>query len=145
MHLKVYTLLRPFHHIIQLHSPLHCSKAATRGVLCKKVLLEISRNSQENTCAKETLVQVFPVNFVKFLRTPFLQNNSGRLLLFCYNHKKDEITSTLQRYLCEFVSFRKRPPRGASCTENWFCCIFEKFLANYSLRKYFSGFSSLQL
>ena len=23
----------------------------------------------------------FPVNFVKFLRTPFLQNNSGRLLL----------------------------------------------------------------
>ena len=24
----------------------------------------------------------FPVNFVKFLRTPFLQNTSGRLLLF---------------------------------------------------------------
>ena len=23
----------------------------------------------------------FPVNFAKFLRTPFLQNNSGRLLL----------------------------------------------------------------
>ena len=23
----------------------------------------------------------FPVNFVKFLRTPFLQNNSGRLLV----------------------------------------------------------------
>ena len=24
----------------------------------------------------------FPVNFVKFLRTPFLQNTSGRLLLY---------------------------------------------------------------
>ena len=26
----------------------------------------------------------FPVNFVKFVRTPFLQNTSGRLLLFIY-------------------------------------------------------------
>ena len=26
----------------------------------------------------------FPVNFVKFLRTPFLQNTSGRLLFFCF-------------------------------------------------------------
>ena len=25
----------------------------------------------------------FPVNFAKFLRTPFLQNTSGRLLLYC--------------------------------------------------------------
>ena len=37
---------------------------------------------------KKTLVKkrlwhrCFPVNFVKFLRTPFLQNTSGRLLLF---------------------------------------------------------------
>ena len=52
------------------------------------VLSEISQNLQENTCPrvpfliklqarsatlfkKETLVQVFPVNFAKFLRTPF--------------------------------------------------------------------------
>ena len=33
---------------------------------------------------KESLAQVFPVNFAKFLRTPFLQNTSGRLLLFRY-------------------------------------------------------------
>ena len=36
---------------------------------------------------KETLAQVFPVNFAKFLRTPFLQNTSGRLLLHIGNHK----------------------------------------------------------
>ena len=30
-----------------------------------------------------------PVNFAKFLRTPFLQNNSGRLLLKC-GHCKNE-------------------------------------------------------
>ena len=48
------------------------SETATRGVLWKKVLLEISQNSQENPCAKvffkkaaglfiekETLAQVF--------------------------------------------------------------------------------------
>ena len=27
------------------------------------------------------ILRFFPVNFVKFLRTPFLQNTSGRLLL----------------------------------------------------------------
>ena len=30
---------------------------------------------------KETLARVFPVNFVKFLRTRFLENTSGRLFL----------------------------------------------------------------
>ena len=31
----------------------------------------------------------FPVNFAKFLRTPFLQNTSGRLLLFRVNRVSD--------------------------------------------------------
>ena len=31
--------------------PLYTTEAATRGVLWKKVFLEISQNSQENTCA----------------------------------------------------------------------------------------------
>ena len=33
------------------------SEAATKGVLCKKVFLEISQNSQENTCAPATLLK----------------------------------------------------------------------------------------
>ena len=65
------------------------TEAATRDVLCKKVFLEILKNSQENftglrpaTLLKKRLLhRSFPVNFVKFLRTPFLQNTSGRLLL----------------------------------------------------------------
>ena len=61
------------------------------------MFLEISQNSQENTCASlffnkvaglrtATLVKkrpwhrCFPVNFMKFLGIPFLQNTSGRLL-----------------------------------------------------------------
>ena len=53
---------------------LHCSKsatlsrlefteAATRGALCKKVFLEISQSSQENTCARVSFLiklQAFP-------------------------------------------------------------------------------------
>ena len=63
-----------------------------------KVFLEISQNSQENTCARVSFLvklqaasatllkkrlwhRCFPVTFVKFLRTPFLQNTSGQVLL----------------------------------------------------------------
>ena len=53
-------------------------EVATGGVLRKKVFFKMSQNSQETPVPEET-----PVNFAKFLRTPFLQNNSGRLLLKC--------------------------------------------------------------
>ena len=33
-----------------------CQKAATEGVLLKKVFLEISQNSQENTCARDSFL-----------------------------------------------------------------------------------------
>ena len=63
----------------------HKSEAATRGVLFKQGFVKISQNSQENTCArvskKEALGQVFSCEFCEILRTPFLQNTSGRLLL----------------------------------------------------------------
>ena len=82
--------------------PIQCSeyfstkfKSSHRRCSLKKVFLEISQNSQENTCAtvhffnkvaglllkKRLWHRRFPVSFVKFLRTPFLQNTSGRLLL----------------------------------------------------------------
>ena len=57
----------------------------------KKVFLEISQNSRENTFARVSLLKkrlwhtCLPVNFAKFLRTPFLQNFSGRLLLGFFN------------------------------------------------------------
>ena len=47
-------------------------EAATRGVLCKKMFLEISQNSQESTC-----------EFCEILRTPFLQNTSGSCFYTC--------------------------------------------------------------
>ena len=69
-------------------------EAATRGVLIKKVFLEISQNSQENTCAslsfllklsdfikKERLAQVFSCEFCEISKKVFfiehLQTTSG--------------------------------------------------------------------
>ena len=51
-------------------------ETATVGVLRIMVSFKIAQKSQETPAPEET-----PVNFAKFLRTPFLQNNSGRLLL----------------------------------------------------------------
>ena len=46
-------------------------EAVTGGVLWKKVFVKILQNSQEAPVSEKT-----PVNFPKFLRTLFLQNNS---------------------------------------------------------------------
>ena len=77
----------------------HSTETATGGVLLKTVFLKILQNSQEDTCARVSFLnkvvglrpaalskkklwhRCFSVNFAKSLRTPFLQNNSGRLLL----------------------------------------------------------------
>ena len=65
------------------------SKAVAQRCSVKEVFLEILQNSQKNSCArvslliklqtkvgnfiqKETLAQVFHVNFAKLQRTPFL-------------------------------------------------------------------------
>ena len=52
----------------------------------KKVFLEILQNSQENTCVtllkKRLWYRCFPMNFSKFLRTPFLTEHLRWLLLY---------------------------------------------------------------
>ena len=56
----------------------------------KKLYLKIPQNSQESSCEnyrhqpaillkKRFWHRCFPVNFVKLLRTPFLENTFGRL------------------------------------------------------------------
>ena len=74
------------------------TEAVARRSSVNKVFLEISQNSQENTCARGSFVikleawpatllkkslwhRCFPVNFPKFLRTPFLTEHLRWLLL----------------------------------------------------------------
>ena len=48
------------------------SEAATRGVLCKKTFLEISQNSQENTCARVSFLIKFQASNVQRFATCYL-------------------------------------------------------------------------
>ena len=73
-------------------------KNTARGAVCKKVFLEVSKIHRKRPAPESLFNKVaslrpatllkkrlwhrcFPVTFVKFLTTPFLQNTSGRLLL----------------------------------------------------------------
>ena len=47
----------------------------------KHLCLSLFLNKVEILLKKRLRRKRFPVNFAKFLRTPFLQNTSGRLLL----------------------------------------------------------------
>ena len=65
----------------------HLTETFARMCSVKKVFLEISQNSQENTCARVSFLikrlwhRCFPMNFAKFLRTPFLTEHLRWLLL----------------------------------------------------------------
>ena len=68
----------------QQHDFWEKTEAVAQRCSVKKAFLEISQNSQENTCARasffnnvkkkrETLgLRCFPMNFAEFLRTPYL-------------------------------------------------------------------------
>ena len=58
---------------ILLSEVINHTEAATRGVLLKTASATLLKKRLWHRC--------FPVNFAKFLRTPFSQNTSGRLLL----------------------------------------------------------------
>ena len=91
---KITTILPTFDNIIAL------PKADAHTCSAKKVFLEISQNSQENTCARVSFLiklqaapatllkkklwhRCFPVNLAKFLRTPFFTEHLWWLLLLC--------------------------------------------------------------
>ena len=51
------------------------TKAVVRMYTVKQVLLKISKSLRENTCVGISFwIKLRPVNFAKFLRSPFLQN-----------------------------------------------------------------------
>ena len=65
------------------------TEAVVHRCSVKKMFLEISKNSQENTCARvSSLIKkrlwhlCFPVSFAKFPRTPFLTEHLWWLLLW---------------------------------------------------------------
>ena len=100
--------------IIQIHIYIYnssdekMSEAATGGVLVwKSALRNFEKFTEEHLCQslyfnkvpglcpatllkKRLWHRCFPLNFTKFLRTPFLQNISGRLSLKCQQSVSSE-------------------------------------------------------
>ena len=96
-------IFQNFHNILSLTVVFNegILKAVVQRCSVKKVFLEISQNSQENTCTRVSFLirlqrpatlfkkrrwhRCFPVNFVKFLGTPFYTEHLWWLLLaFCH-------------------------------------------------------------
>ena len=87
-------------------------------VFCIKVFLQILQNSQEKSCARVSKERLwhkcFPVNFVKFLRTPFLAEHFCWLLLIMnflpvIHHQKRKLgTSTFWLMMWKMTKIHKK-------------------------------------
>ena len=76
--------------------------------LCQSLFFNKITGLRTATLLKKRLLhRCFPVNFAKFLRTPFLQNSSGRLLLkvfLIFNYLKGK--ARFHTFLVIFSFFR---------------------------------------
>ena len=89
-------------------------EAAVRRCSVKKMFLKISQNSQENTCARVSLLikfqawdlhRCFPVNFLKFSRTPFFIEHLRWLLPIIWKPSKKQHLFILKYYSKSFYSW----------------------------------------
>ena len=77
----------------------------------KKIFLEISQNSQENTCARISFLikrlwdGFFPVNFAKFLRTSFLQNTYDGCFCFAKTNKQLNFIENVFHFFVRWIFF----------------------------------------
>ena len=94
---------------------------AQRGSV-KKIFLEITQNSQENTCSRVSFLirpwpatlfkkrlwhRCFPVNFAKFLRAAFLKENLRWLLLYSTLWRRKSLQGILDSYLGWVIFYSK--------------------------------------
>ena len=128
-------------------------RSSHQGCSVKKVFLErSSQDSQENTCIRDSYLielqtwkavkkrlwhKCFPVNLAKFLRTPFLQNTSGRLLLLLAFQKQPPEVFYKKRCSWEFCKICRKTPVVCKIFRNIF---FTEYLStaasSFSLQLY---------
>ena len=93
-------------------------EAATGGVLWKRVFFKILQYWQETHVPEET-----SVNFAKFLRRPFLQKNSERLLLkyvHCKNESREIDCLCCREVDATLIALAKAPERKRSISPSSF-------------------------
>ena len=95
----------------------------TKKHLCQSLLFNKVAGRRATLLKRRLWHRCFPVNFSKFLRTPFLQNNSGRLLLFIAASQGGFIAP----HICEIVC-RKTLTIFKSCHySRFYITIFSSF------------------
>ena len=92
-HKTVSATLRMVGAVVRRSSVNYTQRKSSVGVIEKKVFLEIWQNSQENNCARASVLikfqknrlwhRCFPVNFAKFSRTTFFIEYFQGLPLEC--------------------------------------------------------------
>ena len=86
-------------------------EAAIRGVLCKKVFLEIWQNSQENTCVRVSfLIFFFYQGFLSRTLTTHRTAGEGRGPSFIQLYLFHPLTN-IQTFICNFACEILRPYR----------------------------------
>ena len=80
---KMNLLLWHQHQVNHLYKNLHCStyRSSRRRCSVRKGVRNSTKFEGKHLC-QSLWQRCFPVNFTKFLLTPFLQNTSGRLLFY---------------------------------------------------------------
>ena len=90
----------------------------------------------------------FPINFVKFLRTPFLQNTSGRLLLHVLKKyllctlSRSSLVQTCHYYLLYYFEVKKQKQSFANKISTY--NAIKKRLQHRCFPGKFANFSTLQ-
>ena len=92
-----------------------CSEAATKGVLWKKVLLEISQNSKKNTCAKVSIklylkrdsAQVFSCEFCEISINTFFTEHLWTTASVCFKRKSETTIISSDSWSSQLEEFWK--------------------------------------
>ena len=94
---------------------LFCTKGVLRNFtkfagkyMCQSLFFSKVADLRPATLLKKRLRhRCFPVSFVKFLRTPFVQNTSERLLLEFENEKQFQVVKKYSKIICNWSFFQK--------------------------------------
>ena len=133
------------------HFPLHYQiswyrSSLPRDVFCKKVFLNISQNSQENTYVTVSfLIKLqarpvtlfknklwhwcFPVNFVRFLRIPFLLSISSSCFWWSRRNRLQSSTSEWKPFSWDIITWQSdvfRHFRESTSNNSSWIYIFHK-------------------
>ena len=138
---------QPFADVLQNRCSYKFCKIHRRTPVLEPFLNEVTALRSKSLLKKRLQHSGFPVNFVKFLRAPFLQNTSGRLLLnlFFVSLDKSDLASSrgsVKLFICSKLSGNNNKVYYFTKYKLHRRCLMSKFSENFILARWktFSAF-----